>query len=101
MRIFHGLGWGGDERGAISVFLALGVVVFLSMAALSVDLGMLMQRRTEAQRTADGAALAGAASLIYLPGDATNARAWAKQYATPNKVGTSTITLRRAVGIHH
>lgn len=94
MRIFHGLGWGGDERGATGVFLALGIVVFLSMAALSVDLGMLMQRRTEAQRTADGAALAGAASLIYLPGDATSARAWAKQYATPNNVGSSTIVLR-------
>lgn len=94
MRVSLGLGWGGDERGAISAILALGIVVFLSMAALAIDLGMLMQRRTEAQRTADGAALAGAASLIYVPNDPVNARAWAKQYAAQNDVGTSTIVLR-------
>jgi hypothetical protein len=93
MRVSHGLGRGGDERGAISAFLALGIVVFLSMAALSIDLGMLMQRRTEAQRTADGAALAGAASLIYVP-DGSQARDWAKAYADSNDVGTSNILLR-------
>lgn len=94
MRVLQGLGRGGDERGAISAFLALGIVVFLSMAALSIDLGMLMQRRTEAQRTADGAALAGAASLIYAPGNVQSAETWAQQYAAFNDVGTKTIALR-------
>lgn len=94
MRILRDRGLGGDERGATGVFLALGMILLLSAAALAIDLGMLMHRRTEAQRTADGAALAGAASLIYAPGDAAQARTLAKQFAGLNDVGTGMITLR-------
>lgn len=83
-----------DERGVILAFVALGLAVFLGIAALAVDMGMLMTARTEAQRTADGAALAGAASLIYKPGDPAQARQWAKQYATQNPVRGAQIVLR-------
>jgi len=84
----------GNERGAISFFLAAGMTVFLSATAIAVDLGMLATARAEAQNAADAAALAGASSLIFLPGDADNARAWAKEYATRNKVRGQAVTLR-------
>jgi hypothetical protein len=74
--------------------VALGIAVFISIAALAVDLGMLMTARTEAQRTADGSALAGAASLIYNPGNQVQARQWAKDYASRNNVRGAQIALR-------
>lgn len=83
-----------DQRGAIAVFVAVGLAVFIGIAALAVDMGMLMTARSEAQRTADGAALAGAASLIYKPGDPNQARQWAKQYASQNHVRGRQIVLR-------
>jgi hypothetical protein len=83
-----------DQRGAVAVFMALGIAVFISIAALAVDMGMLMTARSEAQRTADGAALAGAGSLIYKPGDPAQARQWAKQYASQNQVRGGQIALR-------
>lgn len=86
--------WATDQRGAIAAFVALGIAVFISIAALAVDMGMLMTARTEAQRTADGSALAGAASLIYNPGNQPQARQWAKQYASQNPVRGSQILLR-------
>ena len=87
-------GWVADESGAIAVFVAAGIAVFISMAALAVDLGMLMTARSEAQRTADGAALAGAASLIYRPNNAEGARQWAREYASQNDVRGQQVVLR-------
>jgi hypothetical protein len=87
-------GWVADERGSVAAFVAVGIAVFISTAALAVDLGMLMTARGEAQRTADGAALAGAASLIYNPDNADQARRWAKQYASLNNVRGSQVVLR-------
>lgn len=70
------------------------MAVFIGVAALAVDLGMLMTARSEAQRAADGSALAGAASLIYNPSDLAQARQWAKQYASRNDVRGAQIVLR-------
>ncbi len=75
-----------DERGATLVITALGMVMMLGMVALAVDLGMLLTARTESQRTADSAALAGAGWLIVAPGDEAGARAKAKEYADKNQV---------------
>ncbi|MDX1395141.1 MAG: pilus assembly protein TadG-related protein [Gemmatimonadota bacterium] len=50
----------------MSVFVALGMVVFLGSAAIAIDLGHLMNVRTESQRVADAAALA--AASIYQDG---------------------------------
>jgi len=50
----------GNRNGAVLVFVALGLVVFLGIAALAVDLGLLYVARGEAQRAADAAAHAGA-----------------------------------------
>jgi hypothetical protein len=85
---------GGDERGAAAVLVLLGIVVFVGMLALSIDLGIILTARTEAQRTSDGAALAGAASLITAPKNEDRAREWAKQWANENPVRKSQITLR-------
>ncbi len=75
-----------DEQGATLVLTVLGIVVFLGMVALAVDLGMLLGAKTESQRVADAAALAGAGSLITAPDDEARARQWALNYAAENTV---------------
>jgi len=75
-----------DEQGATLVLTVLGIVVFLGMVALAVDLGMMLGGRTESQRVADAAALAGAGSLITAPNDDARARQWAIDYAAQNTV---------------
>ena len=58
-----------DDRGAALAFTALAVGGDIGMLALAIDLGMLYEARTAAQRTADAAALAGAAALVDLGND--------------------------------
>lgn len=53
-----------DEGGSTLVLTALGLAALLSMAALGIDLGMLYSTRTELQRAADAAALAGASAFV-------------------------------------
>ncbi|HVB99787.1 MAG TPA: pilus assembly protein TadG-related protein [Candidatus Dormibacteraeota bacterium] len=48
------------ERGATLVFVGVSLLALLSVLALVIDLGMLYVARSEAQRAADAAALAGA-----------------------------------------
>lgn len=56
-----------NERG-VALFIAAGSMIALtSVCALAIDVGMLFTARTEAQRVADGAALAGAGALIASP----------------------------------
>jgi hypothetical protein len=47
-----------DERGAISVIVALLLVALLGFTAIAVDVGMLYAERTQLRSGADGAALA-------------------------------------------
>ncbi|BBE23615.1 hypothetical protein MN0502_24980 [Arthrobacter sp. MN05-02] len=47
-----------DERGAISVIVALVMVVLLAFAALAIDVGMVYAERAQLQNGADAAALA-------------------------------------------
>jgi uncharacterized membrane protein len=49
-----------NESGVVIVFVAILMVVFLSFAALAIDIGQLMVVRNELQNAADAAALAGA-----------------------------------------
>lgn len=46
------------------MFVTLSMTALLSIVALAVDVGMLYDVRTEAQRTADAAALAGAGTFV-------------------------------------
>ncbi len=52
-----------DERGAYAVLFALLSTMLFGVAALSVDLGNMYQRKAETQSQADLSALAGAPSL--------------------------------------
>ena len=49
-----------NERGQTLLLACVSMIVLLSMAALAVDVSMFYVARTEAQRAADAAALAGA-----------------------------------------
>ncbi|HWC06778.1 MAG TPA: pilus assembly protein TadG-related protein [Gemmatimonadota bacterium] len=77
----------GDERGATVVFVSLAIAAMLSIVALAVDVGMLYTARSEAQRAADAAALAGAsAGFLDSPGDEQLARTVAAQIGGENTV---------------
>lgn len=52
-----------SERGAILFIVAFGLVVFLGMAGLALDLGMLYNVKTDLQNATDAASLAGASQL--------------------------------------
>ena len=53
-----------DRRGAVSVLVAVVLVVLMSVAALSIDGGQLYQTRRKMQTAADSAAEAGAIELF-------------------------------------
>lgn len=74
------------ERGATIVFVALALTALLSVVALAVDVGMLLTAKTEAQRTADAAAMAGAGTLLFSPDDEGPARSEADKFGDMNKV---------------
>lgn len=76
----------GDERGAVLLVVAGSLVVMMGLAALAVDVGLFLGARTEAQRVADAAALAGAGHLVLQPKDEAGARAAAVDYALRNSV---------------
>jgi len=53
----------GDQRGIVIALVAIMMVVFLSLAALAIDLSHLFVVRNELQNAADAAALAGAGTF--------------------------------------
>lgn|GEM_PF-802564 len=70
------------RSGVVLVYVALGMVVFMGVAAMSVDMGMLYKKRADAQTAADAAALAGAWYLAQ--GDSRGAQTGAIYYAAQN-----------------
>lgn len=52
-----------NERGVVAPLVAIMLSVLLGAVALAIDVGYMMNTRTELQRIADGAALAGARTL--------------------------------------
>lgn len=54
-----------DERGMSFVFVGLGFMSFLAATTLAIDVGMFMTARSQAQTSADAAALSGAISLVF------------------------------------
>ena len=69
-----------NERGGVAVLVAVSVAALLGFAALAIDLSMLFKARTDAQRAADAAALAGASA--FLDHDQLAASGPARQRAT-------------------
>ncbi len=78
-----------DERGATLALVAVSLAAMLAMGAVTVDLGMLMKMRTDAQRVADAAALAGASAFLTPDPlfEADTAISRALEYAARNYVG--------------
>jgi hypothetical protein len=74
-----------DQQGLVMVFVAIGLLMFLAIVALVVDLGHGLTVRTELQRVADAAALAGAGQLNGTDAGVTAAKAEAITYAAKNK----------------
>jgi Flp pilus assembly protein TadG len=58
-----------DERGAVSVLVALLMVVLLGFAALAIDVGMLVSEKAQLQNGADAAALGLAQRCAKNPAD--------------------------------
>jgi len=75
-----------EESGQVFVIFAVVLAVLLGFAALSLDLGFSYVTKSELQKAADSAALAGAQEL---PDDPTQASAYAQTYATNNGVKAS------------
>jgi Flp pilus assembly protein TadG len=64
---------GADDRGAVTVIVAIMMVVVLGMAALVVDVGSVEVRRAQLQDAADAAALAIAQDCFGAAGTTVNA----------------------------
>ena len=77
-----------SERGAVLYLMALGMTFFLGVAAFAIDLGIWFVARSEAQRTAEAGAHAGAGMLMTAPWEGTAARAEAETFAESNTVRT-------------
>lgn len=71
------------RRGVIAIYVALGLLVFLGITGLVVDMGHLYRARARMQQAADAAALAGAIHRGET-GDPAPSDAAAQQYATLN-----------------
>ena len=54
-----------DERGMTFVFVGLGFMSFMAATTLAIDVGMFMTARSQAQNSADAAALSGAVALGF------------------------------------
>jgi hypothetical protein len=54
-----------DEAGMSMVFVSVGFLAFFAATTLAIDVGMFMTARTQAQNSADAAAMSGATALIY------------------------------------
>ena len=77
-----------DRRGAIVVFAALLIVVFLGVVAFAVDIGYIVSTRTELQAATDSAVLAGAGALVNgTPAAKTEALA----FLAKHKIGGKTL----------
>jgi Flp pilus assembly protein TadG len=66
----------GNDRGAVLIHVALGVLVLAAFTTFVADYGLMWTARRQAQNSADAAALAGATALAYdAPGNYTNSGA--------------------------
>ena len=64
-----------QERGAIIIFVALGLVVLIGMMGLAIDLGHAYVNKSQLQNIADACALAGASALNGTAAGITRPRA--------------------------
>lgn len=86
------------EEGQVLVLFAAGLVGFLGLVGMSVDVGRLVYTKSDLQKVADAAALAGAQDLPDSTADATTK---ANEYAANNTSGVTTaVTFTGTETIH-
>jgi Flp pilus assembly protein TadG len=78
-----------NRRGAILVLAAIMLIVVMGLLALSVDVGYMMNVKTELKRATDAAALAGAGALID---GADAAKLQSLDFMLRNPVGSQVLT---------
>jgi Flp pilus assembly protein TadG len=80
--------WVSDERGSATVIVALTATGLMALLALGIDLGALFNARSEAQRAADAAALAGASAFLEYQQESARSVALerAMDFATSNDI---------------
>jgi Flp pilus assembly protein TadG len=80
--------WVSDERGAAAVIVALTMAALVALLALGIDVGALFDARSEAQRAADAAALAGASAFLEYQQETARSEAVkrATTFATSNDI---------------
>lgn len=74
-----------NQKGSVLIIVAAGIAVFMGMAAFSIDIGSAYVTKTNLQKAADAAALAGAQMLP----NATSAKTKALEYAGKNGIDIS------------
>ncbi len=77
---------GGGERGQALVLFAAGLAAFCGFVGMSIDVGHVMATRTDLQKSADAAAMAGSQDL---PSTST-ALSVANSYVSSNSTGGTT-----------
>ena len=87
-----------NEQGSVAVLIALSMVAFISLIALSIDIGYALVTRDQLQNVADSAALAATRQLgenikLGLPMDPSPIITVAQQAAVQNKAGGKYITI--------
>jgi len=83
----------GDERGAITIHVAIALIALLSFTTIVIDYGIMWVARRQGQNAADAAALAGAGTLSLDPTGYDEARATAEVFASKNVIwGQETAT---------
>jgi putative Flp pilus-assembly TadE/G-like protein len=79
-----------SRRGATLVLVAVSITALAAMGAVAIDLGMLFKSRSDAQKAAEAAALAGASAFIDYtvddPQAVDTADARARRYAESNSI---------------
>ena len=65
VKCFPGLDPAGDDRGAVLIHVAIGVLVLAAFTTFVADYGLLWVSRRQAQNSADAGALAGAIAFAF------------------------------------
>ncbi|HSM61499.1 MAG TPA: pilus assembly protein TadG-related protein [Longimicrobiales bacterium] len=83
-----------DRRGSAVALVAVSLTALVSLLALGIDVGMLFNARSEAQRAADSSALAGASAFLDYPAEEAPepAEQRALEYAVQNHIRKEIIT---------
>ena len=75
-----------NERGAITIHVAIALIALLAFSSFAVDYGLMWVSRRQAQNAADAGALAGAVSILYDGGGTPTAKLSAEQFTAINPI---------------